>query len=227
MNNDFYIILFFLILFIIIFIINYILKKNNYEAFNEIDGPSIHVLLATMGKDSVFVILDSLKKQLKENDYITIVFDGPNLPNIDKVKKLLTQFKCNTTVIVEKNNLGYWGHAIRNKHNILAGDFVFHVDDDDDITPNAINIIKSNCKDKNTIYIFKIDLGIYTIWKTKKIIFGEISTQMGLIPTKINPTSKFLYKYGGDYDFYKKLEDDGNNIEYIDKLIYVIRPDKR
>jgi hypothetical protein len=210
-----------LVITFIIFII-FILKNGIIESFKESDNPSIHVLLATMGKDSIFVILNSLKTQLKENDYLTIVFDGPKLPNMDKVKKMMLDFNCNTNVIVEQKNLGYWGHAIRNKYNKLEGDYVFHVDDDDDITPNAINIIKNNCKDKNTIYIFKMKNGNDLIWKTKEIIKNEIGTPMGLIPTHLNDTSIFTYKYGGDYEFYKKLEKDGNNIEYIDKVIYIV-----
>ena len=212
-----------IILFISIFIV-FNFNLFVFEPFED-NNPSIHVLIATIGKDSMFNMLDNLKKQLKENDYLTIVFDGPDLPNIDKVKQITTNFKCKTNVIVEETNLGYWGHGIRNKHNDLVGDFVFHIDDDDIITPDCINTIKNTCLDKNTVYIFKMQhTPDNIIWKTKEIKLGEIGTPMGLIPTKINPTSTFTHRYGGDYDFYKKLEENGNNIEYIDKVIYIVRP---
>jgi hypothetical protein len=58
------------------------------------------------------------------------------------------------------------------------------------------------------------------LWKTHSITFCQISTQMGVIPTQINDISTFEYYYGGDYNFYKKIEGAGLPIEYIDKVIY-------
>jgi len=198
-------------------------KFNLNESLNS--DNSFHVLIATMGRESIFDILKSFKKQLNENDYLTIVFDGPNLPNVDEVKNFTKQMLCNTNVIVEEKNLGYWGHAIRNKHNNLKGDFVFHVDDDDNITSDCMNELRNNCKDKNTIYIFKMKMSNDNIiWVTKEINIKEIGTPMGIIPTNINSTSTFTHNYGGDYEFYKKLENDGNNIEYVDKVIYLVKP---
>lgn len=186
----------------------------------ECKNHSFHILIPTMGRDSIFNTLESFKTQLNENDYLTIVFDGSNLPNINNVKKFISTFSCNSNVIVEEQNLGYWGHAIRNKYNNLPGDFVFHVDDDDDITFNCMDTIRKNCENKNTIYVFKMKL-IHgdIVWKTKEIILGQIGTPSGIIPTHINSTSLFTYRCGGDYDFYKKLEKDKNNIIYVDEII--------
>jgi hypothetical protein len=58
------------------------------------------------------------------------------------------------------------------------------------------------------------------LWKTQSITFCEISTQMGITPTHINDISTFEYYYGGDFNFYKKIEDAGVPIEYVDKVIY-------
>lgn len=226
-QKNIFIILSIIVIFIIIFYyINSILLYKysfNFESFYENNNPSFHILIATIGKESIFNMLESLNQQLNENDYLTIVFDGPNLPNIDKVKMKTLGFKCKVNVIVEEKNLGFWGHAIRNKHNNLEGDFVFHIDDDDNIVYDCMYTLRNICKDENTIYIFKMSINDDTIWKTKEIIYREIGTPMGIIPTKINSTSYFTHRYGGDFDFYKKLENDGNKIEYIDKVIYVVR----
>ena len=220
--------IFFLLLLFSFLLFFFCLFSKKMEFFEEKikDEFSFHVLLATMGKNSIFNILESFKQQLHKNDYLTIVFDGPNLPNIKEVQNMTKTFLCKTNVIVEKKNLGYYGHAIRNKHNNLKGDFVFHVDDDDNITSDCMKIIRKYCKNKNTIYIFKMKNYEQNliIWKTKNIIFGEIGTPMGIIPTYLNSTSTFSFRYGGDYDFYKKLEKNGNNIEYIDEIIYIIHP---
>ena len=189
--------------------------NNNY---------SIHVLIATIGKDTIFNILKNLKNELKENDYLTIVFDATR-NNYKYVEEYVKCIKANTKLIIEKENLGYWGHGIRNKHNKLEGDFVYHIDDDDEIIQGSFNYIRKILKDKETLYIFKIIIEKNeVIWKTPEIKLNEISTQSCFIPSKINCKSEWLYKYGGDFDFYKNLEkyinNNGQKIIFINKIIY-------
>ena len=222
-----WILLFVFIVFLILTSVFSIRKKQeNFDTGeDEIENPSFHVLIATTGRDTIFNMLECLKNQLNKKDYLTIVFDGPDLPNVENVRSFVSDMKCNTNVIVEEENLGYWGHAIRNKHNVLPGDFVFHVDDDDIITDDCMKTLRETCKDKNTIYIFKMQFESKEIfWIEKKIIFNEIGTPSGAVPTHLNSTSEFTHIIGGDYEFYKKLEEDGNHLEYVDKLIYIVRP---
>lgn len=182
---------------------------------------SFHVLLATIGKESIFNILEQLKKQLNKCDYLTIVFDGiEKSKNIESVKNYCLNFNCTVNIIVEKDNLGYWGHGIRNKHNNLLGDFVYHIDDDDILYDDTFINIRKHCNDINVIYIFKIMLkNNKVIWKKKDIEKNYISTQSGIIPTIINRDGYWELKYGGDYDFYKNLSNKYLCI-FIDKIIY-------
>ena len=182
---------------------------------------SFHLLLTTVGKESIFDMLVLLKKQLEPQDYLTIVFDGRDVPNIHEVKIFTKHFKCTVNVIVEETNLGYWGHAIRNKHKNLVGDFVWHIDDDDTIPADCMETIRSICENTSKMYIFKMNINGNIIWKTRSITFCEISTQSGIIPTHINDMSNFEYYYGGDYNFYKILESQNVKIEYVDKIIYL------
>jgi hypothetical protein len=206
------------------YIYNYLMEGRyigrKYK-INDRNNNSFHVLLATIGKDTIFNILNMLKIQLTELDYLTIVFDGINKSkNIIKVKQFTSEFRCNVKIIIEEENLGYWGHGIRNKHNNLEGDFIYHIDDDDIIFDNTFKIIRNICQDKNTIYLFKIKLKNNTIiWKTRNIKLNEISTQSGVIPTQINKEGYWELKYGGDYSFYKKLSEK-YRVLFIDKLIY-------
>ena len=183
---------------------------------------SFHLLLTTMGKESIFDMLVLLKKQLSANDYLTIVFDGPDLPNVDEVRIFTKYFKCSVNIIIEPVNLGYWGHAIRNKHKNLSGDFIWHIDDDDLISPNGMEIIRTHCLDKSKMYIFQMTHNNGDILpKTHSITFCQISTQMGIIPTNINEIYTFEYYYGGDYNYYKKIEGGNVPIEYVEKIIYI------
>lgn len=205
------------------YIYNYLVEGRYKGRIYNIDQKknfSYHILLATIGKDTIFNILNTLKNQLYEIDYLTIVFDGQKSKNIDSIKKYTSQFKCNVNIIVEKNNLGYWGHGIRNKYNNLEGDFIYHIDDDDMLYDDSFDIIRKYCNDINVIYIFKIMLKNNSIiWKTEKIKYANISTQSGVIPMHINKEGHWELKYGGDFEFYKNLSNKYNFL-FIDKLIY-------
>jgi hypothetical protein len=202
---------------------NYLLEGRYIgRIYKEIQSKnSYHVLLTTIGKKTIFNMLKMLKNQLFENDFLTIIFDGKNnSKNYELVKTYCNDFKCCIIIIIEDENLGYWGHAIRNKHKNLKGDFVFHIDDDDIILDDTFDIIRKYCKDTNIIYIFKIILENESIiWKTPEIKYANISTQSGIIPILINKEGNWGLRYGGDFDFYNELSKKFNFI-YINKIIY-------
>ena len=100
-------------------------KINENVLTQEKSVPSLHVLIATVGRNSLMRMLNSLKPQLGSQDYLTVVFDAVDRENIySRTVAYLAEFECKCSVIMEPVNLGYWGHAIRNKHNQLPGDFI-------------------------------------------------------------------------------------------------------
>jgi hypothetical protein len=206
------------------YINNYLLDgqyKGRIYKESQIKNYSYHVLLATIGKITIFNILIMLKKQLLNKDFLTIVFDGiEKSTNIDLVRNFCNDFLCKVNIIVEDKNLGYWGHGIRNKHNNLEGDFIYHIDDDDILYEDTFDIIRKHCINTNIIYLFKITLENNTIvWKNEILKESEISTQSGVIPMNINKDGFWTLRYGGDFDFYNNLSKK-YNIIFIDKLIY-------
>ena len=196
----------------------YIGRMYKNEHFKDL---SIHILLATIGKDSIFNILKCLKFELKKDDYLTIVFDASK-KNYEKVKDYCRKYiDATINIIYENKNLGFWGHGIRNKHNKLSGDFIYHVDDDDIIIEGAFNRVRKVLKDKDTLYIFKIISEINeVIWKIPEIKLNQISTQSGFIPSDINHKSFWEYKYGGDYNFYFNLQKSAKKVLFINQIIY-------
>jgi hypothetical protein len=121
----------------------------------------------------------------------------------------LIHFKCTVSVIVCSENLGFWGHGIRNKYqNNLCGDFIINADDDDIFTPDAFELIRKHAVDSTKLYIFKeaTPFGT-TVWQNewlgsgKPMAVGAISTVCGVIPNiKILPDWGLFY--GGDGQFY-------------------------
>lgn len=198
----------------------------NIDTSEDIQKTSFHFLLATIGRRSIFKMIESLRDQVSEEDIFTIVFDGKDRDNVfEEVKTVTSNFCCKVNVIYEKENYGYWGHKLRNeKYSDLEGDFVLHCDDDDIYMPNSIKIAKRICSDKNTLYMARISSPYFIIWDKPAIVEKNTTTQCGIIPAKLNKLGTWGYSYGGDYSFYKSLEDlcNHDNIVFIDLIIYHI-----
>ncbi len=188
--------------------------------------PSLHVLIATIGRSSIFDMLESLEPQLSEKDYLTIVFDAKDKDGVFlDVVEYVNTFRCTSSVIMEEKNLGWWGHAIRNKYKKLPGDFILHADDDDIYAEDAMEIIRKTCTDMSTLYIFKMQYKAgHSIWRTPQIIHCEIGTPMGVIPSRYNAICSWANAFAGDYNFYTDLEQIVPTIEFVDHIIYYVRP---
>lgn len=190
----------------------------------------LSLLLVTIGRPTLKAMLESINKQIKENDYLTIIVDGPDYEN--DVKNIVKgfDFDCNFELIIHPENLGYWGHPIRNIYQTkLKGDFILHCDDDDIYLDNAFDDIRESVsKDLNKMYVFKmwISKGGNYRWFNKAVVMGNIGTPMGIIPNKPECMGKWKDFVGGDGRFFesthKKLGI--QNVEFVDKFIYRVRP---
>lgn len=187
--------------------------------------PSFHVLISTIGRPALLNMLNSLKPQLEERDFLTVVFDARDDGKIfQEIERFLASFQCQCTLIMEPENLGHWGHAIRNKHNKLPGDFILHGDDDDIYLPGAFATMRNVCTDTSTLYIFKISNFQGVIMSGYPLVEGNIGTPMGVIPSQYNSQSTWMYRYGGDFVFYHQLAQIIPRISYVDAVIYQCRP---
>ena len=210
-------------------------NTNSYKILNNylenIVNPSINLVLATIGRNSIFRMLESLKFELEINDTLTIIYDGINYTdNINLVKEYLFRnkniFNCKINLIVNNENLGYFGHAIRNKYNDFNEDFIIHIDDDDYLPDNIIKNIKKTCINKNTIYMYQCiwwdGHNIIKMWNDPILKLGNIGTPCGIIPNNINKAGYWELYRGGDYNFYKNICNKYKTI-FIDKVHYIIR----
>lgn len=178
------------------------IKEENKE---EKENITFNILIATIGRNTLENLIDSLSDQLKEDDCITIIFDNNKIRPIFNIEKL----KCKVVIINEKSKLGYWGHGIRNKYaSVLERKtFILHADDDDTYFPGSFDKLRKICIDPNILYIASIMKRKKIIPKpnNKKIMIGNISTQCGIIPYFYNNRSVWGNFYGGDTKFYLDL----------------------
>ena len=196
------------------------LIENNFR-YKEI---TFNILIATVGRPTLQNMINSLNNQLNENDCLTIVFDGHlSLPSFD-----LSQLKCKVNQYFEPINLGYWGHAIRNKYSNLLEkrDFIMHADDDDIYIENTFNFFRKKCINTNTLYIGCMKFNKTIIPKNNIIKEGNIGTPCGIIPYDLNLKGTWLYRFGGDGSFYEQLSVYANKIVFLEKIFYITRPSK-
>ena len=188
---------------------------------------SISILISTIVNDSLIDMLNSLKYQLSECDYLYIIVDGFDHHN--KVKQIISNFNdyvYNLEIIYENDNLGYWGHGVRNKYQKeLKGDYILHADDDDIYIEGSIDIIKKSiAKNIGKMLLFKFYHNYKKneyYWKYPIIKLNNIGTPCGAIPNIPENMGRWEYKYGGDYNFYNSCKFD---YIFIDEYIYVVKP---
>jgi hypothetical protein len=184
--------------------------------------PTFNVLIATTGRPALQRMIDSLSKQLAEEDCLTIVYDGHcEFPKFD-----FKDFKCEVQHYCEPTALGYWGHGIRNKYASLLQprDFVLHADDDDTFDDNVFSDLRTLCVDPNTLYIGQYcptHIGI--IPQGNSVHFGNISTQCGIIPFELNKKGRWHDFYGGDAEFYIEIARISQPV-FLNRLLQVYRP---
>lgn len=181
---------------------------------------SINVILTTIGRESLKRMLNSLRTQLNKNDYLTIISDKYHFIVTEMLE--LRDFACTIIHIQNSEQLGFWGHASRNKYqNVLPGDFIMNCDDDDYYTIGAFDKIRKTVKE-NKLYIFKHEDNRNFAWSIEgRVELGNIGTSCGVIPNTHNLPDWELV-YGGDATFYIELAK-RMDCEWVDHVIYKVK----
>jgi len=198
---------------------NNINPNNPNNVNHNIEIPTFNILIATIGRDSLETLLESLVDQLTERDCITIVFDNNTIRSLKNKDKL----KCKIIIYNESSKLGFWGHGIRNKYSrrIEYRDFILHADDDDTYFPNAFDKLRKICKSNDILYIAKV------IHRNKRIVpcnndikLGNVSTQCGIVPYRYNIEGNWGYFYGGDALYYIEIIRKFRRSKILDIYLY-------
>ena len=192
--------------------------------------PTFHILVATAGRPELRNLLDSLRGELNSGDAITIVFDGDKSRNKSGINsEWLKGHNAKITIIEQVPSLGHWGHGIRNKYQDILEPrctFIMHADDDDEYISGSFNKLRWLCSDKNTLYVAKMiktddetTEEVIIPRQNNEIIFSDIGTPNGIVPTPISGKSEWAHKHGGDYYYYKGLEQYAR-VVFLKEIIY-------
>jgi hypothetical protein len=196
---------------------NFSLKNTRQFTFN--------VLISSVGDPTLQNMLNSLSPQLLKEDCLTVVFAGMSYLPLDYD---FSNFKCKINLFCEQTRTEFRRYGIRNKYSSVLEkrDFIMHGDETNTYTPNAFHEIRSTIEALDTLYLYKIlstdktTLPKYHI----KIVTGDIDMACGVIPYELNKKGKWLESRGGDGAFYEEISRKVKNISYLDKLIYIMKP---
>jgi hypothetical protein len=191
---------------------------------------TFHVLIATIGRPSLRIMLDSLKEELSSQDYLTIVFDGDKAMETSGFSKdWVNDHKSQITVIEQIPNLGFGGHGIRTKYQgtLQPTTFIMHADDDDMYIKGSFDKLRTLCTDPNTLYIARMDIFnehfIPRPYSTS-IRIGDIGTPNGIIPFGIANKSSWANTRVGDGEYYMDLVKHVDHIVFLNIVIYRVKP---
>jgi len=208
---------------------NQITSTKISDQTSDIVDKSLCILLTTIGKPELRNMLDSLKSQLNSNDYLYVVIDGQQY--FESAKRIIESYKpnfpCKFIEIYNNENLGYWGHPLRNKYQSnLNGDYILHCDDDDIYIKNSLGKVRQHIKgsDSKSIYFFKFYRNFNKkelYWVDEILRDGNVGTPCGVIPNIPSKMGIWTNRYGGDYDFYSTCKFDH---KFVDEIIYCADP---
>lgn len=196
-----------------------------------IENPSITFFIATTGRRTMSNTLRSLYGQFNRGvDKIEVFFDGPTFtdagPEYFQPEK--DMYGEDLIFHVLPQNLGCYGHCVRNAYQgSFHTDYIHHADDDDSYYENVMPQVRTDMKEnfgKLIMYKFQNTDGIQ--WHTQEIKHGNIGTPSGLIPNNPAIMGHWGEWAGGDAHFYMTtIEKLGiQNVVWKNTVIYRVRP---
>lgn len=153
--------------------------------------PTLSVVIPTLGRDSLKRQLDSLLPQLNRQDEVIVVADA--LGDYSKASDIVCMCSYNKAVTCSSVNGGFpavhfsktdntvssLGSAQRNQGIEQAiGHYIWHVDDDDYCSPDAVKTIRNALRIPNSpeMHIFQMMFRGSVLWQHNRIECGNFGT---------------------------------------------------
>jgi glycosyltransferase involved in cell wall biosynthesis len=184
---------------------------------------SISVVLPTLGRPT----LERTLQSCSEADEVIVVLD---------TSRGTTELPCrlpdNARLAVTDSFGVTGGHAGRVAGIAHAtGTHLAFMDDDDIYTPGALKLMRVHASSRPVI--FRMDHYSHgNLWRTPEILFGNVSTQMYVVPNDADrlgswtPHMPGLKEPGGDYTFIKETCELMGDPIWRPEIIAKLRPDR-
>jgi len=190
--------------------------------------PTFHIIIATGGRPTLERMLHSLKTELKADDAVTIIFDGPDARKKAEWQEAWIQgFKANVHIIEQAPNMGHWGHAARNRYQgrvLKRTTYIMHADDDDIFIKGSFSKLRKLCRNPNALYIGKMEYvdhpDLIVPRQNKAIELSDIGTPNGIIPFDKAAKAKWGLRHGGDFDYYNSIQHKVERVVFLNLVFY-------
>lgn len=171
----------------------------------EVDD-ALTIIVPTIGRDSLKNTLDSIASQLQMVDEVFVIADGNYPESKELVKKYGIQYGYFTIPDGPHHD---WGARARNFGIDLSKKaYIAFMDDDDQYLPGAFGFIKNAIQAfPGNPLMFRMIHGKSILWRQNKMVVGNVSTQMVVVPNNPKKLARFTDRYEGDFDFIKGTAD--------------------
>lgn len=192
--------------------------------------PTLSLVIPTIGRPTLARTLASVRQQLwRAGDEVLLVGDGPQ----PIARDLWNQFKLPGRYLETEIVLGHWGHGVRNwvfDNNHAIGQFVMALDDDDELTPQAVDTVRraiAAAPDQPHLFRMSGVPGLGTLWKVKELAEQNVGTPMFVTPNDSGRLGRYTLRYGGDFDFIQATcAMYGNDLTWHPEVICRVRPNR-
>jgi len=192
----------------------------------------LNILLRTSRRPKGFErVIKSIAAQ-KNGTPINLIISSDNDETTEYINDITAKYNVNKIIVHFKHTKSTGANNC--PYNLYFNDMIKHtkegwvwrIDDDDIISPNAFKTIMSTVVNIDNVYIFKmIAHGGMLLPRYKAIIFGNIGTPNSVIHTQYNNVCKWTDLHRGDFTYIHTLTmsiNDESKIKYIDKIIYKV-----
>lgn len=169
-------------------------------------SPTISLIIPTISRPSLARTLASVRRQpWRDGDEVILVGDGRQ----EIAEELWYQFRIPGRYMEVPGPSKNWGHAPRNIVMPTAcGEWLMALDDDDELTTNALDIVRrAIARHSDRPHIFRMEghPTVGTVWKTPELVQGNVGTPMFVCPNDPNRLGRFNPdRYAGDFDFFRE-----------------------
>ncbi len=184
-------------------------------------GVTLSIVIPTLGRDTLERTLDSCA----DADEVIVVLDMAGGETV-----IPCQTPSNVRTVA--GHFGVRGGHAGRAHGVqyATGTHLAFMDDDDMYAPGAIDVMRDAACELPVI--FRIDHYLHgVLWRTRDISFGNVSTQMYLVPNQPSlfgawtPIRPDWPQPGGDCTFIQETVANFGGVEWREEIVAVLRPD--
>src|SRR6185503_20920621 len=146
--------------------------------------------------------------------------------HLPHVEELWHQFSLPGKYVEVDGPHGDWGHSVRNLVlPRLVGDYVMALDDDDEMAPGAISVVrKALSATPSKCHMFRMQWAGGLLWKDRELLHENVGTPMFVHPND-GKFGKYAPVRGGDCQFAQETVSlHGGELVWREEIVCHVRP---